>query len=121
MKKKLNKKERKEYLKDLLIVTKEFLLGRNLEFKTHSEKSDIGENIYFIGVVPNQIGIFGLDKDGKFYGVVAISSLFNYKIKEGYKQLEIDENEKIWTKFDTQEEFLNYICKPQVELIKNEN
>lgn len=116
-----SKKLRKKYLEDLEIVTREFLLGRNLTFEIESEKSDAKEDVFFVYVEPNQIGIFGLDKAGNFYGAVALISLINHKTKEGFKESEIDENQVIWTPFHTQEEFLKYICKPQVELIKNEN
>lgn len=116
----LNKKEKEEYLNDLEIVTREFLLGRDLNFNIVAEKNLDGFNVYAVSVEPSQFGLFGLEKDGTFFGTILINTLANHRAKEGFSDEEILK-EKTYRYFKTQEEFLDYICKPQIPLISNEN
>lgn len=116
----LNKKEKEEYLNDLEIVTREFLLGRDLSFNIVPEKNLDGLNVYAVGVEPSQFGLFGLEENGTFFGTILINTLANHRIKEGFSDKQITE-EKTYKYFKTQEEFLEYICKPQTPLISNEN
>jgi hypothetical protein len=105
-----------EEVEEAKIIIQELLLCKNKTFSFDRAYNEKKIPVYFLCVAPNQYGIFGADEKGDFFSCVQNNAKAAWAFKEGFTEEEASEKVKTYKNFEKIEDFIDYICKPQIEM-----